>query len=38
MPVAAAAYGAGFRDPDTFARAFRRRFGVAPGAFARDAG
>ena len=38
MPVAAAAYGAGFRDPETFARAFRRRFGVAPGAFARDAG
>ncbi|MCO7204163.1 helix-turn-helix domain-containing protein [Microbacterium sp. CnD16-F] len=37
MPVAAAAYGAGFRDADTFARAFRRRFGVAPGAFARAA-
>jgi len=38
MPVAAAAYGAGFRDPGTFARAFRRRFGVTPGAFARAAG
>lgn len=35
MPVAAAAYAAGFRDADTFARAFRRRFGSAPGAFAR---
>ncbi|TDL44086.1 helix-turn-helix transcriptional regulator [Microbacterium oleivorans] len=38
MPVAAAGYAAGFRDPGTFARAFRRRFGVAPGAFARAAG
>lgn len=35
MPVAAAAYAAGFRDADTFARAFRRRFGMTPGAFAR---
>ncbi|MFJ2505038.1 helix-turn-helix domain-containing protein [Microbacterium sp. NPDC087592] len=33
MPPRVAAYESGFGDPDTFSRAFRRHFGVAPSAY-----
>jgi PAS domain S-box-containing protein len=33
MPPQVAAFESGFSDPDTFSRAFRRHFGVAPSAY-----